>query len=96
MCIAKFNNSIGNSCVTVITQGKTEDCEGSWHTLTSWATEFNLDKLEEGYQETQWLRPRPPSFTHHKGQRSIHLLCTPSGQDYQESDLNQNHFKCLD
>lgn len=25
MCIAKFNNSIGNSCVTVIAQGKTEE-----------------------------------------------------------------------
>lgn len=51
MCIAKFNNSIGNSCVTAIAQGKTEDCEYSWHTLSRWAPEFNLDKLEEGCQK---------------------------------------------
>lgn len=92
MCIAKFNNS----CVTVIAQGKTEDCECSWHTLSSWTPEFNLDKLEEGSQKTQWLRPWPPSLPQHKGQLSIHLLCTPRGQDYQESNLNQIHFKRMD
>lgn len=96
MCIAKFNDSIGNSCVTVIAQGKTEDCECSWHTLSSWTPEFNLDKLEEGSQKPQWLRPWPPSLPQHKGQLSIHLLCTPRGQDYQESNLNQIHFKLMD